>query len=376
MMRVGRDCVRWVVLAAVLALGGCGGPPKPQPKPLSVVQPQLPDRQVWSARVGPLSPAMKAAVLPDAVIVASTRGDVKAFSPLTGDRLWQTDAKVDLSAGVGSDGRYVAVISVDNELLVFDRERQIWKVPLSTRVVTAPLVAGERVFVLGVDRSVNAFDVLDGRRLWTVQRPGDPLTLAQPGVLLPDRNQLMAGVGAKLVVLDPLTGGIRQEWTLANPRGANEVERLADLVGPAVKTSDLLCAHAYQAAVGCVNVGSGQLVWTQTVGGYFGLASHGNGNVVGADATDRISAWRAADGQVAWTNDALMYYGLGAPGSTDTAIVFGDKTGRLHFLSPQDGKFLLRLSTDGSPIVAAPQRSGKTLVVTTQDGGVFAFRAD
>jgi len=37
--------------------------------------------------------------------------------------------------------------------------------------------------VMGVDRIVHAFDALDGRRLWSYQRPGEALTLAQPGVL-------------------------------------------------------------------------------------------------------------------------------------------------------------------------------------------------
>ena len=56
-------------------------------------------------------------------------------------------------------------------------------------------VAGERVFVMSVDRVVHAFDVLDGRRLWTLQRPGEALTLAQPGVLAAHKNTLVAGIG-------------------------------------------------------------------------------------------------------------------------------------------------------------------------------------
>jgi outer membrane protein assembly factor BamB len=47
-------------------------------------------------------------------------------------------------------------------------------------VVTAPLVAGERVFVVGVDRSVQAFDAATGRLLWVMRRPGDALTWGRP----------------------------------------------------------------------------------------------------------------------------------------------------------------------------------------------------
>jgi hypothetical protein len=71
---------------------------------------------------------------------------------------------------------------------------------------TAPLVAGERVFVMGVDRVVNAFDALDGTLLWTLKRPGDALTLAQRGVVAAFRDTLLVGQGARLTGVDPLSG--------------------------------------------------------------------------------------------------------------------------------------------------------------------------
>ena len=67
-------------------------------------------------------------------------------------------------------------------------------------------MAGERVFVVGVDRVVHAFDALDGRRLWTLQRPGDALTLSQGGVLRPFKDTLLAGQGPRLAGVDPLKG--------------------------------------------------------------------------------------------------------------------------------------------------------------------------
>ena len=96
--------------------------------------------------------------------------------------------------------------TTDNEVVVLDAGKPLWRARLGTRVVTPPLVAGERVFVLGVDRSVQAFDVLDGRKLWIQQRPGDPLTLLQPGVLLPWKDTLVAGQGPRLAGFDPLRG--------------------------------------------------------------------------------------------------------------------------------------------------------------------------
>ena len=53
--------------------------------------------------------------------------------------------------------------------------------------------------------------------------------------------------------------------------------------------------------------------------------------------------------------------------------MIGDSTGLVHLLSREDGTPLNRLSTDGSPIAAAPLLAGGTLVVITRNGGVFGY---
>src|SRR4029079_380503 len=124
-----------------------------------------------------------------------------------------------------------------------------------------------RVFVLGVDRTVQAFDALDGRKLWTLQRPGDPLTLSQTGVLSTFKDTLVVGQGPRMTGVDPTAGTVRWEVPIGSPRGANEVERLADVVAPALRVGNTLCARSFQAAVGCVDGDRGNLLWTRNGGG-------------------------------------------------------------------------------------------------------------
>jgi hypothetical protein len=57
-------------------------------------------------------------------------------------------------------------------------------------------------------------------------------------------------------------------------------------------------------------------------------------------------------------------------------VIFGDVEGWLHFLSHDKGETLLRLRTDGSPIVAPLVRSQITVLAVTRKGGVFAFRPE
>jgi len=367
------------VLAALLVavLAGCAAD-KPKPTELDKVSPQIAGRQVWTARVDSVQFPLAVAVRDGAFIVAGTDGTVLSLDAQSGREQWRGQAGGRLSAGVGSDGRYAAVVTTENELVVLDKGAKLWTTRLASRTATAPLVAGERVFVMGVDRIVHAFDAIDGRRLWKLERTGEALTLAQPGVLAAYKNTLVAGVGAVMLGLDPTTGSVRWEVPVTSPRGTNEVERLNDLVGPVLRVGDTLCARAFQTAVGCVAVSGADratLRWSRIAGGQRAVGGDAD-YVFGADASDRLSAWRAGAGELVWTNERLLYRALSAPLSAGKTVMFGDLEGQVHFLGRDDGKTLLRLPTDGSPVVVQPVLSGSTMLVVTRNGGLFAFRPE
>jgi len=359
-------------LAFLILLSGCAAD-KPKPTPLENFQPTIAGRQVWSARLDGVRFPLGVAVRDGRFYVGGDDGTVLALQADSGAELWRADAGAPLSAGVGSDGRFASVVTRDNEVVTFDAGRVVWRKRVPSRVVTPPLVAGERVFVMSVDRVVHAFDVFDGRRLWTVQRPGDALTLSQAGIVAPFKNSLLVGQGVRLAALDPLRGTLQWELPLATPRGTNEVERLADLIGPPLRVGERVCARAFQAAVACVDAGRASVAWSRNVGGTDAIG--GNEEiVVGADASDRITAWKTTTGDVAWTNEKLLYRGLGGALAAGTAVVFGDGQGFVHFLSQAAGEMQLRLPTDGSPVIGTPVLSGTTILVVTRKGGLFAFR--
>ena len=107
----------------------------------------------------------------------------------------------------------------------------------------------------------------------------------------------------------------------------------------------MVCARSFQAAVACVNAARGNLLWSRNVGGTQGVAANAQ-TVVAADASDRVTAWRAATGEVAWTSEALLHREVSAPALLGSAAVaFGDAQGTVHVLSLETGKTLARLPT-------------------------------
>ena len=360
-------------LALVLLASCSGGANQPKPAQLKPVVPVVAVQQIWTARLGTVSFPMTVSASGNSLIAAASDGVVAAIDARTGRDIWRLNLVTPLAAGVGSDGRMAAVVTLGNELVVIVDGREIWREKLTAQAYTAPFVAGGRIFVLTADRAVHAFDGNSGRKLWTQQRPTEPLVLRQAGVLLAVGDTLVAGLAGRIAGLNPANGSLRWEVPIASPRGINDVERLVDLVGPVSRLNEVVCVRAFQASVGCVNADRGVLQWTKPADGSVGL--DGDGRLVFAVESDgKVVSWKRADGESGWSSDQLRYRGLTAPRVVGRSIAIGDASGFVHLLSREDGTLVNRLTTDGSAIVATPTLVGETLVVVTRAGTIFGFQ--
>ena len=365
-----------LLLSGLLLVACAGGPDKPKPAELAPNAALITVRQAWTARVGTIDFPLDVKVNGTSVTLASSDGTVAAIDGTSGQDLWRVQTGAPLEAGVGSDGRYAAVVTRANELLVLERGRELWRERLGAVAYTAPLVAGARVFVMSADRTISAFDAQSGRRLWAYVRPGELLlSLRQGGTLLAVGDTLVAGMSGRLVGLNPQNGTVRWESAIASPRGTNDIERLVDVVGRVSREGDTVCARAFQSSVGCVNAARGTLVWSKPAVGHNGV--HGDADAVfGTESDGKVLAWRRTDGERLWASDRLRYRELTTPQALGRSVVVADGQGLVHFLAKQDGAPLARVATDGSAVIAAPVLVGNTLVVVTRNGGVFGFRPE
>lgn len=367
---------QFVAIVFVSVLGACSSSgSKPKPAELSSLVPLVGARQVWSSPLGISNAAMTMSVHGERVVVSSGSGAVAMLNTANGADIWRMQVPGGLSAGIGSDGHLSAVVTQRNELVALVNGAQVWKQPLATATYTAPLVAGLRVFVLGADRSVTAFDGNSGARLWSQTRPSESLVLKQPGVLLAVGDTLIVGLAGRMVAMNPNTGAVRWETPVGTPRGANDIERMVDLIGPVSRVDSTVCARSFQTAVGCVDTQRGALKWTQLADGTQGLAGDDQ-LLFGTERDGRIQAWKRATGDRVWSNERLLNRGLSAPLVLGRSVAVGDAMGFIHLLSREDGGLTGRLTTDGSAIVGQPVLAGDTLLALTRNGNLFAWRPE
>ncbi len=365
-------------LTTILLLGlvACSsGPEKPKSADLGANPALLGVRTAWNAKVGIVDFPLEVKVNGNFVVIASSDGTIVSLDARSGTEQWRANVGGPIAAGVGGDGRFSALVTKANELITLDAGREIWRARLPTQVFTAPLIAGERVFVLGADRSVTAFDAASGRKLWQSQRPGDALVLRQSGILTAVGNTLIAGVSGRLVGLNPSNGNAVWDAPLATPRGTNDIERLVDLVSGISREGNVVCARAFQAAIGCVDATRGSIGWKRSASGAVGLSGDDK-FVYGVESDGKVVAWRRSDGEQAWVSDRLLNRQLSTPLVVGRSVVIGGDSGLVYLLSRTDGSMLTWLTTDGSAISATPVLAAGTLVVVTRNGGVYGFQPE
>jgi outer membrane protein assembly factor BamB len=374
-----------VLLMAAAFAGGCSwldtinpfagkGPKMAELTPFAA---SLEARTSWSESVGKSDVhVFVPAVSGSSVYAAGGDGSVVRIDD--GQVTWRIDAGQPLSAGVGTDGKLVAVASAKGDVLVFFAAdgAPAWKTKATSEVLSPPAVGEGLVIVRSTDNRLAAFDMADGRRKWLYQRTSPALTLRSAAPPVIDGNYVFVGFpDGKLVAVGLGNGIAVWEGTVALPKGATELERIADVTSPPVISGNTICAVAFQGRVACFDLNNGNLLWARDMSSSAGLAMDSRYLFV-TDDRGAVHAFDLFSGSSVWKQEALSMRRVSAPLPRRSWVAVADVQGIIHFLNREDGAFVARVDTDGSPVPASPLALGTGLVVQTAKGAVYAIDAE
>jgi len=346
-----------------------------KPAPLVIFQPSANLKQIWRESVGKAGDyVFTPAIMKGYVYAAGNDGYIVSFDAESGKQKWRIDSGKKLSAGVGAGDGMVIVGTSKGEVLAFDAEgKSLWKSQVSSEVLSAPQTEDGIVVVRTGDGRIFGLDARDGSRKWVYQRATPALTVRSNAGVLVTRGAVFAGfAGGKLVALSLANGNVGWESTVALPRGATELERIADITSLPVMDGREICAVAYQGRVACFDVQSGNLVWSRDISSIAGMTLDQR-YVYVSDDKGAIIALDKASGSSVWKQDKLFARKISAPVAQRGYVAVADLEGYVHLLSREDGAFAARLATDGSPVRAQPLSLEDGFLVQTRNGGLYAL---
>lgn len=352
------------------------GNPAPKPAELVPIQPRATLRVIWQGSVGA---AEKAVFFParsgSIVYTTGEAGGVTGFDMARGAVAARFEAGQAVSGGVGSGGGLVLLGTPKGEVLAFDRGgKPLWKAQLSAEVLAPPEAQEDVVVARAGDGRVYGLDAASGKQRWVYQRTTPPLSVRTHAGLIVERGAVFVGFPAgRLVALALSNGNVGWEAVVALPRGATELERVADITSLPVLDGGRICAAAFQGRVACFDAATGRQVWARDVSSSAGMGVDDRYLYV-TDEKNAVLALDKATGASIWRQDRLARRNVSGPLAIGRYVVVGDLEGYVHLLSRDDGSFAARLATDGSAINAPPVALDMaTFLVQTRNGGVFAI---
>jgi outer membrane protein assembly factor BamB len=374
-------------LALATGLAGCGswnplvwvgimsdGEPN-KPTPLGPVTGTVLPKAVWITQVGKASGFGFRPDVEGGRIYVASEDAVLALEEESGKVVTRADTKKKLSSGIEvGDGRTV-VGTLKGEVLAFDAAtgKEAWTSSVAGEVISPAAISRKTVVVRTADGRIFGLSLADGKRRWVFQRPMPSLLLrSESGVKAIDQNVIAGFANGKMIALDIEDGTLVWEVTVAQPRGATDLERITDVAGLPIIDGANVCAAAFQAKVACFEIQSRNQLWARELSTALPLASDAR-YVYAVDDKGAVHALDKGSGASVWKQDKLLHRKLTAPMVVAGLLVVGDGFGFLHVLSPDDGSIVGRLATDGSAILSMAPAAGGAAVQTAK-GAVALVR--
>ena len=356
-------------------LGGGGGARKPGPLP--ELAPTVTPTLAWQLPVGRAQLGFAPLVTPQAIYAAAADGTVVRIDPASGRQVWRASAGKPLSAGAGADALAVVVGTDKGDVLAFspDDGKALWTAKVGSEVIAPPKAAEGIAIVFSGDGRVYALSTRDGSTVWVYQRANPPLMVRNnAGAVIVRGGVFFGTAGGRLVALDLATGSVGWETTVATPKGATELERIADVTSLPLVDERSVCAAAYQGRTACFDVVRGTALWSRDIGSLGGVASDARHLYVTDDA-GAVHALDRSTGASVWKQDRLAARRIGGPQLVGDQVGVVDVEGWLHLLSPSDGSYVGRVATDGSAPTSQPAAIVGGALWQSGAGTLYAARA-
>lgn len=346
-------------------------------KPLVAFKPTVATRSLWTASAGKAGDyTFTPAVVGNAIIVAGRDGSIRRLED--GKTVWRVSTGQTLSAGVAANDRLVVVGTPKGDVMAYATAdgKALWQGKVTSEVLASPVIGAEGVAVRSGDNRVFMLDASDGGRKWVYQRAMPTLSIRGAGSpVFADRYLFVGFPGGRLVALSLQNGAPVWEGPVAQPKGSTELDRVADVVASPVVEGTQICAVAFQGRVACFDMGQGgALVWSRELSSASGLVLDGRYLFV-TDDKGAVHALDRLTGSSLWKQDKLLNRRVSGPAVRRGLVAVADGEGYVHFLSREDGGFVGRHKTDGTPVRSPVQGFGPNFLVQTAGGDVSVIEA-
>jgi outer membrane protein assembly factor BamB len=229
-----------------------------------------------------------------------------------------------------------------------------------------------------VVRTVNgklaAYSNEDGAQLWSIQESMPRLSVRGTSDPILVQNLTISGFdNGRVAAFDLNDGGQVWDVLVQLPGGRSEIQRLADINSTIQAAGGDVYAVGYQGRLAAIAIESGQLLWSQEMSSYSGLAVDVSSVFVTNQRSELVAVSRGS-GRELWRKTELRNRDVSAPAIFGRSVVVGDFEGYLHWFDIETGDLQARTRAGSDRITSKPLVVNDILYVMSDNGSMYAFR--
>lgn len=351
---------------------------------------------IWTADVGAGSTSSRILTTPPImadgkVFAKDAQSTVSAFNADTGQLLWRVTLKPEkarddneFGGGLAYYGGRLFVTTGFAAVFALDPNdgNQQWMSTTSAPLRGAPLVFGDRVFVIGIDNHLQALAASDGADLW--QFAGLQESAGFVGGNSPaGSNDLVVAPFSSGELVGVRVDNGRPVWNESMVGARGEVRafgNLTDIRGRPVIDRGVVIAMGSAGQLAAIDLNSGQRLWDRGIGGNQTPWAAGRFLFVTTGSAD-LAAIGRDNGKIRWVTPLTQYEDdkRRRPVLWSGPVLAGDRLlvagtlGDLLSVSPYTGEVLGKMDLR-DPVRLGPIVANRTIYVLTDRGRLIALR--
>ncbi len=360
--------------------------------PLPVIQPSVEVEVKWEHSVGDgtqdyfskLSPI----VAYGKVFASDRAGVVAAFDTETGEQVWEVEVEeqgsifsfssgidAQLSGGISAGYDKIVIGAESGMLYVLAQEtgELIWKIQTDGEILSSPLLSDNKVIAAMGNGKIIAYDLADGKEVWSYQQDVPALTLRGISGLTESQGAAFFGLpNGKIGGVLINDGRAIWEAVVTPQTGGNELASIIDVDSTPIAFGESIYAVGYNGNLAAIEIRSGNVLWKRDYSAFKSMTLNGF-NLYLTTASGHVVSVDRRSGLEKWSQLGLENRGLTAPVVFEGYVAVVDFEGVLHLMSSETGEFVSQLEIDDDGHIAKPIVDGNRLYLQSKDGLLSAI---
>ncbi|HFB2048263.1 MAG: PQQ-binding-like beta-propeller repeat protein [Hyphomicrobiaceae bacterium] len=342
--------------------------------------------KIWSASIG--SGSSSSGRLTASPLVAGgriytldSRANVRVFSALSGDRLWDANltpdsenSKEGFGGGLAFDSDRLYVATGFGQLIALDpaNGEQLWEKGLGTPIRSSPTASNNKVFVTATDGRFFAISGDDGENLWSYRGYSSTTQISSNPSPAVNNDVVVTPYPNGDLVAIQISSGIPL-WTenLSLTSGITPFTSMRDSTRPVI-LGGIVFANSYGGRMIATRQNTGERLWSKNLACMQPSWVTEN-NIFVIDLTGKLSAFVRRNGKLVWTVQLPNANTWSGPVLAGNKLWLTSDSGKLLSADARTGKVVQQL-TIGTPIFIAPVVADSMLYVLSDTAQLIAYR--